>query len=534
MLYSPAFFVEFIEKNKKSMTSRNNGKYFSRALLIGLRKLIEFLQEIADSIEQYLGSAKDDTLEIVDKTIDMTQEITERIELTNLIKLLAFLMVISCIVNLFFQETFERVVFISQEVDLLVLIISFFMLVGNIFYFAWQTLLVFQYKDAPTAKDEQLPTCAVIVPAFNEGEHVSNSLLSVMKSDYPSDKLQIIAVNDGSKDDTWYWIEKTARESNGRITAINLTKNGGKRNALFQGFKIAKARVVVTIDSDSIVAPNTIREIVSPFVQDNTIGGVAGNIRVLNFKDGIIPKMLDVSFVFGFEFLRSAQSVIRAVLCTPGALSAYRLDLIMPHMDEWVNQTFMGTPANIGEDRAITNILLREGYGVVFQKSSVVFTEVPTTYRTLCKMLIRWGRSNVRENLAMCRFAFRKIDLENEDLLGLQINLVMQTIWMVTPLLFLFTTCYCLFVDAKAFIYSVFMVIIIWSTLPAFVYARRYDKSESLWSYIYGIFNFLTLSWIGPYCIFTVHRSGWLTRQEPKSIHPDPVPPQSGKEVPQS
>ena len=64
------------------------------------------------------------------------------------------------------------------------------------------------------------------------------------------------------------------------------------------------------------------------------------------------------------------------------------------------------------------------------------------------------------------------------------------------------------------------MVIIIWSTLPAFVYASRYDKTESLWSYIYGIFNFLTLSWIGPYSVFTVHRSGWLTRDLPKTASP--------------
>ena len=63
--------------------------------------------------------------------------------------------------------------------------------------------------------------------------------------------------------------------------------------------------------------------------------------------------------------------------------------------------------------------------------------------------------------------------------------------------------------------------IVFWSTLPAFVYARRYNAGDSLWSYVYGVFSFLTLFWVSPYCIFTVHKSGWLTRQKPKMEQPE-------------
>ena len=231
--------------------------------------------------------------------------------------------------------------------------------------------------------------------------------------------MEIIAVNDGSCDDTWDWISKSVKSSNGRIRAVNLRQNAGKRNALYQGFLSSEAEIVVTIDSDSIVLPDTVRKIVAPFIGHPKTGGVAGNIRVLNFSDGIIPRMLDVNFVFSFEFLRSAQSMIHSVFCTPGALSAYRRGVIMPFMEEWVNQKFMGRPANIGEDRAISNIILREGYHVVFQKSAFVYTEVPKCYGGLCKMFIRWSRSNVRENLEMFKFAFRRIDFTDEDLLGM-------------------------------------------------------------------------------------------------------------------
>jgi hyaluronan synthase len=400
----------------------------------------------------------------------------------------------------------------------LFLLAGFGMLLANLLYFAWQILLAAQYKPYKAPDNpEDLPTCAVIIPAFNEGEQVYHALMSLLKSDYPAHKLDIITVNDGSRDDTWEWMQRAEQESAGRIRALNLTRNGGKRRALYNGFRMTEAEIVVTFDSDSMATPETIRQIVAPFLCDPKAGAVAGNIRVLNTNAGMIPKMLDVSFVFGFEFLRSAQSIVRSVLCTPGALSAYRRKAIMPHMQEWVNEKFFGKPANIGEDRAITNILLREGWGVVFQQTSTVYTEMPLTYSGLCKMLIRWGRSNVRENIAMAKFAFRRFDTSDDDLTGMQVNLVMQTFWMAAPVIFLGYTVYCLLQGVLPFIIGAAFAIIFWSTMPAFVYARRYNAGDSVWSYVYGIFSFFTLFWVSPYCIFTVHKSGWLTRQKPKA-----------------
>ncbi len=399
------------------------------------------------------------------------------------------------------------------------------LLMVNILYFAWQILLAAQYRPFTVPDEKDLPSCAIIVPAFNEGQQIALTLQSILKSHYPPEKLEIICVNDGSSDDTWYWMQKTAEESKGRITALNLPRNAGKRNALYKGFSMASSEILITIDSDSIVTPETIRQIAAPFAADPTIGGVAGNIRVLNLQEGIIPKMLDVSFVFGFEFLRSAQSIVRSVLCMPGALSAYRRHAVMPHMNEWVNEKFLGKPANIGEDRAITNILMREGYGVVYQNSSVVYTKMPTDYRGLCKMLIRWGRSNVRENLNMMKFAFRKFDWQDPDWTGMQCNLIIQTFWMVAPAIFLLYSSYCIYDDCLRYILGVSVAVIFWAALPAFVYARRYNKRDSLWAYAYGFFSFFTLFWVSPYCVFTVHRSGWLTRKnpEPKKDGQDPL-----------
>jgi hyaluronan synthase len=106
--------------------------------------------------------------------------------------------------------------------------------------------------------------------------------------------------------------------------------------------------------------------LVSPFVTQKNCGAVAGNIRVLNTKKEILPKMLDVSFVMSFEFVRSAESALNSVLCTPGALAAYRKDAVLKCLPEWISQTFMGQPSDIGEDRAMTNMILKQGKSVQF------------------------------------------------------------------------------------------------------------------------------------------------------------------------
>jgi len=113
-----------------------------------------------------------------------------------------------------------------------------------------------------------------------------------------------------------------------------------------------------------------------------------------------------VRFVLSFDFLRASQSWYGAVTCTPGALSAYRREAVLPHVDAWLHQTFLGAPCHHSEDRALTNYVLRSGYYSVYQRTAVVHTLVPETYKGLCKMYLRWERGNVRESFVQLCYLF--------------------------------------------------------------------------------------------------------------------------------
>src|SRR5690606_2354868 len=87
--------------------------------------------------------------------------------------------------------------------------------------------------------------------------------------------------------------------------------------------------------------------------------------------------------------------------CTPGALSAYRMSAVRAVLERWSTQTFLGQPCTIAEDRALTTWLLREGHRSVYQRTAVVETLMPTTLGRMARMLVRWERGNIREDLVM-------------------------------------------------------------------------------------------------------------------------------------
>jgi hyaluronan synthase len=102
-------------------------------------------------------------------------------------------------------------------------------LVINVLALLWRVYLVLTYKPVPECASADLPALTVVIPAYNEGRQVADTMFSVAASDYPADKLQIIAVDDGSQDDTWLWMQRANAEMPGRFTLIRQPRNMGKR-----------------------------------------------------------------------------------------------------------------------------------------------------------------------------------------------------------------------------------------------------------------------------------------------------------------
>ena len=237
---------------------------------------------------------------------------------------------------------------------------------------------------------------------------------------------------------------------------------------------------------------------------------MAGNVRVLNRNEGLIPRMLDVSFVYTFDFIRAGQSVIHTVMCTPGALSAYRRDVVLRNIHTWLSQSWWGRKVNIGEDRAMTNLILQRGYHVIFEQDAIAYTKVPTSYAGLCRMLLRWARSDVRETLVMASYVFQHF--RSSSALGARVNLIVHLMSLtISQMAFAAVLACCLW---RPYLLGLTLLgaAIIKSLPSVILYAWKYRNSGAVLGFLYGVFWAVGLLWIVPYSWFTVRHDGWLTR----------------------
>lgn len=370
-----------------------------------------------------------------------------------------------------------------------------------------RTALWIGYRERAPATHADAPLLTVVIPAFNEGAMVERTIDSCAAATYPHERLEIIVVDDGSRDDTWMHIERAARRHPGLVTPIRFPENRGKRAALAAGFERGRGEVFVTIDSDSIIEPQTLLAMTGPF-REARIGAVAGKVVVLNRQRGWIPKMLQVRFTLSFDFLRAAQSTYGSVYCCPGALAAYRASLVKKILPRWLNQRFLGVNCTIGEDRALTNDILALGYDTIYQRAAVVHTVVPENYRKLCRMYLRWDRSYIREELRLLRILWKRPFYARCMTIFEQTftNLRFPIAWTAMALLVMLS------IEDP---YTIVRVLVSIGT-AATLYALYYLRSERSWNFVYGIayayFSFFALFWIFPYALATARARSWLTR----------------------
>ena len=372
----------------------------------------------------------------------------------------------------------------------------------------FRTLLWFRYRTPAPADFSNAPALTVVIPAYNEGAMVARSIDSVAQARYPHGRLEIIVIDDGSRDDTWTHIEEAARRHPGLVTTLRFERNRGKRAALEAGFARARGEVLVTIDSDSVIEPDTLLAMAGPF-RDARVGAVAGKVSVYNRAAGLIPRMLKVRYALSFDFLRAVQSTYGTVYCCPGALAAYRATVVRRVLGAWMNQRFLGRTCTYGEDRALTNAILEQGYDCVYQRAAIVHTLVPTRYRQMCKMFLRWDRSYVREELRFARHIVWKRPPRARAIALLDVlitNLRYPVGWAVMAL-------FLILLPAHPDLLLRFCgALLLVSGLNMLYYLR----GERSWDFVYGIgysyFSAFALFWIFPYALLTARAQGWLTR----------------------
>ncbi|MEM2908680.1 MAG: glycosyltransferase [Candidatus Bilamarchaeaceae archaeon] len=275
-------------------------------------------------------------------------------------------------------------------IELLNYALAFMAVYVVIFYFLLLFIYKKQYDEEPRAI-KWTPKVSVVIPAYNEEEHIEKCIQSILSLDYPKDKLEVLVIDDGSTDKT----AEIARKFVSNGVKVFRKENGGKGRALNYGIQRANGEFIITMDADSYVCPHTLRQLL-PYFKDKEVMAVTPAIKI-EPSNSLIKELQRIEYLM-IIFSRKLLSFIDAVPVTPGPFSMFRAKVFreIGGFDE----------DNLVEDQEIALRMQAHHYKIRSSVNADVYTSPPTTFSELLRQRVRWQRGGVR-NYWKYRFMIR-------------------------------------------------------------------------------------------------------------------------------
>jgi len=264
--------------------------------------------------------------------------------------------------------------------------------------YAWSACIRIGHpKLASVKQDFSLePTVSVLLPCFNEGADVYNSIRTILECDYPADKFEVIATDDRSRDDSWEWIQKAAADFPGRVVARRNPKNMGKSRTLIEASHVSTSDIILVIDSDCIFAKDTIRQLMSCFA-DSKMGIVGGKVGIRNPNSNSLTQAQAYVYFLAFDLWKTYENWTKSVTCVGGYLLAIRRSLFEQIEPKILSRNWFGVEVIEGEDRYITHHALLLGYDTYVNTNARCWTNAPEKYPQFFIQQYRWRKSGIRD-----------------------------------------------------------------------------------------------------------------------------------------
>lgn len=252
---------------------------------------------------------------------------------------------------------------------------------GFIFVFMLISLLWNKKEKKRIKKQEEDVT--ILIPMYNSKRTIKKTIESIKKQKYCGN-IYINIIDDGSTDGSLDLLK--SMELGPEITLLELDHKG-KASALNEGLKHVKTDYTITVDSDTILHPLAVRNIMCKLLNSNkkTVA-TAGCLFAKNAKKSFITKLQEWDYTLGIFGVKLYQSKYSSTLVSQGAFSAYKTE-ILKQIGGWQNC--------VGEDIVLTWELLCKGYETNFAQNAIAFTEVPETFKNLGHQRKRWARGMI-------------------------------------------------------------------------------------------------------------------------------------------
>jgi biofilm PGA synthesis N-glycosyltransferase PgaC len=224
------------------------------------------------------------------------------------------------------------------------------------------------------------PAITILVAAYNEEASIADTLQSIEQQDYPG-LIEVLVVDDGSKDATAAIVAGRPRPW---LRLLRQSRNQGKAAALNRGLAEARHEHIVSLDADSYLRRDALRNLVERYFSDPaTTRAVAGTVLVRNSRKNWVTRVQEWDYFHGISAIKRVQSLFQGTMVAQGAFSMY---------DRAALREVGGWQPCVGEDIVLTWALLERGWRVGYAEDACCFTNVPDNVRQFVRQRQRWSR----------------------------------------------------------------------------------------------------------------------------------------------
>lgn len=374
---------------------------------------------------------------------------------------------------------------------------------------------------------------SVIIPVYNQANMIEVVIHAIANSTYKN--IEMMAVNDGSTDGSGEILDRMEKKYS-KLRVFHQT-NKGKTRANYLGSSHSKGEFLLFIDSDSVVDPHAITEMMRAFNRDSKLGAIVGHVKPWNVQKSLLARLQDAWYDYEFNISKTTQSVLGGVMVCCGCFGGYRREAIekyFPLMNGiktkgkdldykkyykkniWGSKLLSKIPLRIlewasqfddAEDAIMTAHALVD-WKTKYVSSAIVFSEVPETFKGLLKQQIRWRKGALRAMFFMMTFLYKKNILLAFNNFGTAAALVLTPIILYTALY------HAPFVLGAYWITGFFVAGFLAVGLVHGIDYKLRDPTSVNWKYrplmaiiVAFVYPFLTAP-----ALWTFRKSSWLTR----------------------
>lgn len=255
------------------------------------------------------------------------------------------------------------------------------MIGATYYYFHWERSDSAS-PELPPAMDRN-PPCSILLSCFNEGDTLRDTIAWLANQSYPD--YEIIAVNDGSTDDTGAILDELAGRYQ-RLRVIHFASNQGKAMGLRMAALASRYEYLICVDGDAILHTTAVQWLMRHLVEGNRVGAVTGNPRIRN-RSTLLGKLQVGEFSSIIGLIKRAQRIYGRVFTVSGVVTGFRKAAL--HRNRYWNTDM------VTEDIDITWLLQNDHWDVRYEPNALCWILTPETLGGLWKQRLRWAQGGV-------------------------------------------------------------------------------------------------------------------------------------------